>query len=101
MKIDSNILIRQYWDEVKDNYPDMDFEEFKAVCKRPFEYTKEQMESGELPTIRLKYFGTFLVYPKRARSALATVINMNKYKKIAKSEFERISTMLNKYLENE
>ena len=37
------------------------------------------MESGELPQIHLKYFGTFIVYPKRAKAQL--IVLKERFKK--------------------
>ncbi len=99
MKIDSNILIKQYYEEVSHKYPELSFEEFKEICKRPFEFTKEQMQSGELPVIRLKYFGTFLVYPKRASFLLKRIMERKRYNKIGIKEFNQKKEMLEKFLE--
>lgn len=101
MKIDSSILIKQYYEEVAEQYPELSFEEFKEICKQPFQFLKDEMEKGELPTIRLKYLGTFLVYPKRAEHLRKKVIDRDKYNKIGKKEFSRIKTMLDKFLDNE
>jgi len=59
--------IRGYFEEVKDDYPDVDFEHFKMICLNPFKYIKEVMSSGVLQNIRLQYFGTFEVSASRVK----------------------------------
>lgn len=98
-KLDSDIAIRQYYDKVKHLYPHVEFEEFKQCCKSPFEYTKEQMASGELPVVRLKYFGTFIVYPKRAEAFLRRLKERFKFRKVNKEYFFRMRDILENFLQ--
>lgn len=98
-KLDSDIAIQQYYEEVKHLYPHVTFEQFKEVCKGPFDYTKVQMASGELPVIRLKYLGTFLVYPKRAEALLRRLKERFRFHKIDKTYFFRMKEMLDNFLE--
>lgn len=70
MKLDNQILIEQYYEKIKENYPDLSFDELKKIVSAPFSFLKQEMASPELPTIRLKYFGTFVVYEGRAKYIL-------------------------------
>ena len=99
MKLDSEIAIKQYYEEVKHLYPHVTFDQFKEVCKAPFDYTKVQMASGELPVIRLKYLGTFLVYPKRAEAFLRRLTERFKYHKIDRTYFFKVKSMIDSFLE--
>jgi hypothetical protein len=101
MKLDAEILTRQYYETVQDQYPDIDFEEFKKICYNPFEYTKEEMAGSELPVIRLKYFGTFLVYPKRAEAMLNNLKERFRYNKVDKRVFFKQKEMIENFLANE
>lgn len=58
--------IEEYWEEVKDQY-DIDFEEFKKVCKNVFTFIKETISSGVGKNIRIKYLGVFEVSKSRAK----------------------------------
>lgn len=100
MKLDAEILARQYYETVQHKYPDISFEEFKKICYNPFNYVKQEMASGELPVIRLKYFGTFLVYPKRALSMLNNMKQRFKFGKIGKNEFFKKKEMIETFLED-
>lgn len=70
MKIDNQDLMIEFYERNKHLYPDMTFEQMKECCSTPYLFTKREMECGRLSTIRLKYFGTFMVYPKRAEAIL-------------------------------
>lgn len=49
--------IKGYWEEVKDQYPNMDFDTFEKICKAPFEFIKKCIRDDRLPFIAIKYFG--------------------------------------------
>ena len=98
MKLDAEILLKQYYEKVKDNYPSVSYEEFKKICYSPFEFVKQEISSGELPVIRLKYFGTFLVYPKRAEGLLKKLENMYQYNKISEEKYLKYKKMIINYL---
>ena len=70
MKLDNQILIEEYYQEIKKEYPDISFDELKKIVSGPFALLKQEMASSELPTVRLKYFGTFVVYTGRANYML-------------------------------
>ena len=66
MRKDNQQMIDEYYNSIKDKFPGLTREECAKCCMTPFEYAKQEMESGDLPTIRFKYFGTLVVYHKRA-----------------------------------
>lgn len=101
MKLENQELLKEFYDRFKENYPGLTFEQVKECCATQYFYTKKEIESGELPVIRLKYFGTFLVYPRRAEATLERMSKQFKDLKIeAKTYFEK-KAMLEKFLHNE
>jgi hypothetical protein len=54
--------IKEYWDIVKDNYPNITFEQFETVCKSPPKAIKQWIKNGDLPIIHVKYLGKIMVY---------------------------------------
>lgn len=60
--IDTEQLIKEYWETVKDKYPYINYESFEKICKAPFWFFKSQIEKKETPTIHVKYFGKFVVF---------------------------------------
>lgn len=75
--IDTDKLIKEYWETVKEKYPNFTFEKFEKVCKAPFWFFKSQIESKETPVIHIKYLGKFRLYPKSIRRR----IERNDYRK--------------------
>lgn len=73
MKLENQELIEEYFEKVKHQYPGVTFDQFKLSCTTPFLKLRKEMESGELKTVRLMYFGTFVVYPKRVAGMLETL----------------------------
>lgn len=100
MKLENDKLIAEFHKLNKDKYPDIDLEQAKEICNGPWKFIKQEMESGELPTIRLKYFGTFQVYQGRAKNMLDKLKERFRYNKVERSEFYRIKEMLEKFISN-
>lgn len=63
-KLSNSYLIETYLEEEVDR--DISLEELRNILNSSFSYIKEQMSQEHLPTIRWKYFGTFVVYDARA-----------------------------------
>lgn len=70
MKLDTQDLMKEFYEKNQHRYPDMTFEEMREICYTQFSYVKQEMESGELPTIRLKYLGIFIVFEGTAKGML-------------------------------
>jgi hypothetical protein len=68
--MDSEDLIREYWDSIKEKYPELSYEEVKEICHSPFVFLKDMMQREDLPEVRMKYLGVFRVYLNRAKYIL-------------------------------
>jgi hypothetical protein len=68
--LDNDTLIKQYFEQVKDKYPDIDFARFEKICKSPFYYIKSIMEREDMPTILVKYLGKFRVFSGSIKTLL-------------------------------
>lgn len=62
--------IKGYWEEVKDKYPNISFDNFVEICKAPFNYVKKCIQVGDLPFILVKYLGKFRVYQGEIKRAI-------------------------------
>lgn len=69
-KLQNQFLNDDFFREEIEPEFDIDIEEVRKIVAAPFAYTKDQMEKDHLPTIRLKYFGTFMVHTSRAEAIL-------------------------------
>jgi hypothetical protein len=98
MKLTSEELVEEFYNLNKDKFPDITLEQAKDICYGPWRFLKKEMESGELSEVRFKYFGSFQVYPGRAKNMLENIKERFKFNKINKEEFFRIKTMLEKFI---
>ena|SRR5687767_6538809 len=57
--------IKEYYETIKDQHPDLNFEQVSEICKAPFIFFKKCIQSGELPRIYVKYFGKFMVFKRK------------------------------------
>lgn len=59
--------IEEYYNTIKEDYPELTLQECKLICSSPFKFTKEVMSRGLLRNVRLKYFARFEVSPSRVK----------------------------------
>lgn len=93
--------IEFYTKFVKEKYPELSYEEYKSIVLSPWQYLKQEMESGELSAVRFKYFGKFQVFPGRAKAMLHNLERRNKLNKVDKKQYIKLKEMLTKFLQNE
>lgn len=101
MKLENQELLKEFYEMNKNKYPEMTFEQVRDCCQTQYVYLRKNIESGELPVIRLKFFGTFLVYPKRARGILNRMNEQFKELKIDTKFYFEKKAMIEKFLNNE
>lgn len=101
MKIESQELMIEFYEKNKHLYPGLSFEQVKECCGTQYLYSKREIESGRMPTIRLKYFGTFLVYPKRAEAILNRLTNQFKELKLDPKTYFEKKILIENFLNNE
>lgn len=98
MKIESQDLLHQYYLKVRDKYPDLSFDQFKLCCITPFEFVKQQMSSGNLPSIRIKNLGIFTVSRKRAQMILFRMEKQYAAGNLSEEIYTSKKAMIEKYL---
>jgi hypothetical protein len=62
--------IEQYYEQVKDKYPDVDFKEFNVICRTPFNFMKTLIRGTRLPIIMVKHLGKFIPSVARVKKKL-------------------------------
>ena len=100
MKIENQDLIEEFYEKVKDEFPSITIEDTKDICFTPWRFLKQQMESGDLPEVRFKYFGTFQVYKGRAENMLYNLKQRFKFHKIEPKQYFGLKQMLENFLNN-
>lgn len=94
MKLLNDDLINEFYKTIGNS--DITLEQAKDICYGPWRFLKEEMESGELSEVRFKYFGTFQVYPGRAKNMLVKL--KERVNSISTQEYLRIENILNNFL---
>ena len=91
-------LLKEFYNEIKDEYPDLDIQQVTEVVNSPWKMLRKTMETGELDTIRFKYFGIFQVYTKRAEKMLTRSTKAFKDLKLEPVKYFKIKEILEKFL---
>ena len=94
MKLLNDDLINEFYKIIGSS--DITLEQAKDICYGPWRFLKEEMESGELSEVRFKYFGTFQVYPGRAKNMLVKL--KERVNSISTQEYLRIENIINNFL---
>jgi hypothetical protein len=94
-------LLHEFYAQEGHKYPELNLDQFKEIVFGPWLMTKKEMESGDLDTIRLKYFGTFQVYPGRAKQQLKSINDRKRFNKIEISQYFKLKDMLEKFLKKQ
>lgn len=100
-KLENKDLIKEFYDNYKNDYPDLNIDDFKEICISPWQFIAKTMQSGELDSIRLKYFGIFQVLKGRAKNMLNNLDKKLESKQINNKQYNRYKSMLLKYLEDD
>lgn len=92
--------IEQYYEQVKDKYPDIDFERFRKICRSPFETIKKLIKGSTLPIIMVKHLGKFIPVKARVIQQLEYLERVYRSGKTTMTEEEYIykKTYLENYL---
>lgn len=98
MKLTHPELIQEYFESIRESHPNISLEQCNEICSAPFKEVRKGLESGDFPTVRLKFFGTFVAYPKRVKAILAQYEKMFKEHKITPFNYFKKKEQLEKYL---
>lgn len=90
-------LVEEFYEEIKNTYPDISLNEFRIICNSPFKFTKEVINRGTLKNVRLQYFGVFEVMPSRVKYSLKTLENNYKTGKITEERYNKRKEILERY----
>jgi hypothetical protein len=68
--LDNENAIREYYEQEKEKYPDLTYEQFKEICRSPSQFFKQCIRGNGLPRILVKHLGKFRVFPSRLKKEL-------------------------------
>jgi hypothetical protein len=98
MKIETQTLMKEFYELHKHEYPDRTFEEMRSICYGQFAYVKDEMQSGRLKNIRLKYLALFVVYEGSALGTLRGLKKLFAEHKLEPNYYFTKKAMLEKFL---
>lgn len=98
MKLLHPDLIQEYFESIRETHTNVSLQQCNEICSGPFVQVRKGLESGEFPTIRLKFFGTFVAYPKRVKAILTQYEKMFKEHRITPQNYFKKKEQLEKFL---
>lgn len=93
---DQREIISDFYDTIKDRYPNVSLKQILEVCRAPFGFIKQAMQMFDLPEIRIKYLGVFKVEPYWAKTLLNKIRISNE--KNPNERKEQLINSLTEYL---
>lgn len=102
MKIDHDVLLKEFYNLHKDSdvFKDLTIKDVDATVKGPFLMLKKIISSGTCQSVRLKYLGIFMVYPKKAQSFLKNMKIKFEEGEVKEKYYLTISNKINKFLKS-
>ena len=100
MRLRNQELIEEFYTKMLPLFPNLTLEQVTNICYTQYLFLREHIEGGKLGEVRLKYLGSFQVYPGRAENYLYNLKERLKYHKIEPTVYKRLSTMIENYLKN-
>lgn len=96
--LENDRAIKEYFNQVKEQYSTIDFDTFSRVCKAPFNFVKESIRSGNIPIIMFKYFGKFRINKGRLTNGLDTNEKVYAKGKRSEAKYNFVKNLLTGYL---
>lgn len=91
-------LMSEFFKEIKEEYPDLSFDQLKDILFGPWRFLREQIESGFFPEVRFEYFGVFKVYPGRVKYLLENLKERKDKGLITQEFYDKYEELLNNYI---
>lgn len=93
-----DVLI-EFYKTVQDIYPNLSQSEIKEIYSAPYQYARSVIEGDEIKEIRMRYFGTFQVYPGKAELVLHQIKKRGITNSIPQEQYDRQVSLLESYIE--
>lgn len=101
MRYSADEIFRDFVKEgLPEEYKDIPIDTLKDVCYTPFLFLRRIMDSYVLTEVRFKYFGVFLVSPKKCKTLLERAEFRLAKGYITEEEYYKTKTMIENYFES-
>lgn len=98
MKLSTEDLIKGFYKEIREKYPNLSLDDVRKICDAPFSFIRFVMETGRLATIHIKFLGKFLVYPGRVKSTYKAIKTQKEKGVLSEEEYNSKVELLEEYL---
>lgn len=92
--------IQQYYETIKDKYPNLSYEEVYNLCHSPFKSIITYMRDERLPHIFIKHLGKFKVFPSKIKDLIKAFQVFYDKGYHTKEKYEKIQEFLAKRLKD-
>lgn len=97
-KLTNAHLTEEFYERIKEQYPDLSLEQVKEIVYSPWRYQVELMKDGKYTPMMHKYFGKFLVYRGRAEHFIRSNKKRLEAGLIKQETFDRHEERIDTYL---
>lgn len=101
MKLEHQDLLKEFYDSIAPSFPGLTQQDLNKIVCGPFNHLKKMMEADEINYMRMKYFGSFVVYPRKAKSELSYLESRVEKGMISREQADKFKISLTKHIENE
>lgn len=92
--LDTERVIKEYYETIKDQYSHIDLEWFIKICKNPFWHFNKAMAREDLPTIHIKNLGRLVVMPDNIKKLLRNNNSDLKFNSVTPEKHKEIEERL-------
>lgn len=96
-----NDFISEYYQTIKDQFPDLTLSQVSDICHSPFKLVVHHMREGSMMDIRLKYLGCFTIFPGRVKGLLTSTVKAYEDGKLGIEKLTRIKLMESTYTKHQ
>ena len=90
-------ILHNFAKQIADQYPELTPDQIYEICRTPFKLAANEIRSGSLKNIRIKYLGTFMVFPGRVKGILNFATKGLQTNKITEERFQGIKAICDNY----
>jgi hypothetical protein len=93
-------LVNEYYESVKDNYPNLTAEDFDSIGRSLFSFILYNLQRIDTPTILLKYLGKLKVFSESVSKQIKVIDKQLKFGHISKTRHDEKCMHYNIILQN-
>jgi len=101
MQLTTDNLIKEYYETIKDEYPNIPFKQIELMCKTPWTFLRHQMRKSSLPIVKFMYLGMFIVKRGVLDSIEPTADRLIEQNRITPRKYEKLKKIVEHHNQNQ